>query len=210
MINQLARTALTTLALAGFAGSAQAALIAETSGVCGPTDGCDGSTITLSVDDDGGSGNWLVTYTINTDNYTGNDAGLNQVGFSAIDGWTSGTVLTSPVGSLTDWNPVIESPISANSLCDHTNGNTDKVCVSGFVNIEAGGDYTWTFLIEGGTLIEDTSQWHLGGQYANGWFRSPGDVISTDGGGTPPVPEPTGAVLFGLGALLVTRSVRRR
>jgi MYXO-CTERM domain-containing protein len=78
------------------------------------------------------------------------------------------------------------------------------------VNIEAGGDYTWTFLIEGGTLIEDTSQWHLGGQYANGWYRSPGDVISTDGGGTPPVPEPTGAVLFGLGALLVTRSVRRR
>ena len=58
--------------------------------------------------------------------------------------------------------------------------------------------------------MADTSEWHLGGQYADGRLRSPGHVISTDGGGTVPVPEPTAAVLFGLGALLVTRSVRRR
>jgi hypothetical protein len=64
-------------------------------------------------------------------------------------------------------------------------------------------DYTWTFLIEGGTLM-DTDEWHLGAQYANGPNRSQGQIISAQ------VPEPTAAVLFGLGAILVTRRARRR
>jgi hypothetical protein len=210
MTRQLTRIALTALALAGFAGSAQAALIAEAYATCGPTEGCQGSTIYLSVDDDGGSGDFLVTYRINTDTYTGGEIGLNQVGFTAITGWTGGTVLSSPVGSLTDWNPVIESPISANSLCDHTNGNSDKVCVAGFVNTQGGGEYTWTFLIEGGTVRTDTSEWHIGGQWADGFYRTSGPVISSDAAGEQAVPEPTAAVLFGLGALLITRSVQRR
>jgi hypothetical protein len=220
MISHLTRFALTALALAGFAGSAPAALIAQTSGVCGPTDGCEGSTLTLSVED-GGSDSWLVTYTINTEGYTGNLAGFSQIGFKAIDGWTTGAVLSSPDGSFSDWNPLFESPIAANSLCGKTNGNTDKVCVFGFVNIrdpqpDGTYDYTWTFRIDDGTLIADTSEWHLGAQYADGLYRdgarvgSAGHLISTDGGGTQAVPEPTAAVLFGLGALLVTRSVRRR
>ena len=63
--------------------------------------------------------------------------------------------------------------------------------------------------IDDGTLITDTSEWHLGAQYSDGMYRSRGNIISAEGG-TPPVPEPTSALLFGLGALLVTRSVRRR
>jgi hypothetical protein len=219
MINQLARITLTALALAGFAGSAQAALIAETSGACVDFEDCLGATLYLSVDDNDDSTTWTVTLRINTDGYTGGRAGLNQIGFKAIQDWTSAEVISAPVGSMTNpapydslvpWNPVTEASIHANSLCDPSPGGTDKVCAAGFVNIEAGGDYTWVFLIEGGTLIADTSEWHLGGQYADGRYRTPGQVMSTEGGGTPPVPEPTAAVLFGLGALLVTRSVRRR
>ena len=59
-------------------------------------------------------------------------------------------MLTRPVGSVTDWNPVFESPIASNSLCENTNGDTDKVCVAGFVNVTGGGDYTWTFRMDGG------------------------------------------------------------
>ena len=72
------------------------------------------------------------------------------------------------------------------------------------IDITAGGDYTWTFRIDDGTLITDTSEWHLGAQYANGHYRAKGKIISAA------VPEPTAAVLFGLGAILVTRRVRRR
>jgi len=209
MLSRLTGWMFAALALVGFAGSAQALQFAElTLNDCDAM-GCEGSTLYLSVQEEAG-GSWLVTYTINTDGYTGDRLGFNQIGFKAISGWTSGTVLSSPVGSMTDWNPIFDDPIASNSLCDTSNGDTDKVCIHGFVDITAGGDYTWTFRIDDGTLITDTSQWHLGAQYANGHYRARGQILSAEGGGGPTVPEPAAAVLFGLGALLVTRSARRR
>ncbi len=205
MILHLARFALTALALIGFAGSAQALPLQYAELTLNDCDamGCEGSTLFLSVQEEA-DGSWLVTYTINTDNYTGDRIGFNQIGYKVIKDWTSGTVLTSPVGSYTDWNPIFDDPIASQSLCDTSSGDTDKVCIHGFVNITAGGDYTWTFRIDDGTLITDTSEWHLGAQYANGHYRAKGKIISAV------VPEPTAAVLFGLGAILVTRRVRRR
>jgi hypothetical protein len=201
MVSIFARIACTTLLLAGFAGSAQAATMELFLDDCDAM-GCEGSTLYLSVEEEAG-GTWLVTYTINTDNYTGDLAGFNQIGFKAIQDWTSGTVVTQPAGSIGDWNPVFEAPIHSNSLCDPNSGNTSMVCVTDFVDITGGGDYTWTFRLEGGTLM-DTSEWHLGAQYAGGPWRSTGHIISAQ------VPEPTAAMLFGLGAILVTRRVRRR
>jgi hypothetical protein len=211
MISRLARSAFTALALVAFAGSAQALQFADLTVDDCDAFGCEGSTLYLSVQEEVG-GSWLVTYTINTDNYTGDRLGFNQVGFKAISGWTTGTVLSSPVGSVTSWNPVFASPINSNSLCDNTKGQTDKVCVAGYIDITSGGDYTWTFRIDDGTLITDTSQWHLGAQYTplSKAGRARGKIISYDGGGSPPVPEPTAALLFGLGAILVTRRARRR
>jgi hypothetical protein len=209
MISHLARFTFSMLALVGFAGSAQALQFAELTLDDCDLMGCEGSTLYLSVQEEAG-GSWLVTYTINTDGYTGSKAGFNQVGFKAIQDWTSGSVLTSPGGLPAGPLPAIvyDDPIASNSLCNKSNGDTDKVCIFGYVNVTGGGDYTWTFRIDDGTLITDTSDWHLGAQYADGQFRSAGHIISAEGG-TPPVPEPTAALLFGLGALLVTRSVRR-
>ncbi len=209
MISRLARYAFTALALVAFAGSAQALQFAELTVDDCDAFGCEGSTLYLSVQEEVG-GSWLVTYTINTDNYTGDRLGFNQVGFKAIGGWTTGTVLSSPVGSVTSWNPVYAAPINSNSLCGNTNGQTDKVCITGYIDITSGGDYTWTFRIDDGTLITDTSEWHLGGQYANGNYRTAGKLILAEGGSAPTTPEPTAAVLFGLGAILVTRSLRRQ
>ena len=208
MISHLARFAFTALALVGFAGSAQALQFAELTLDDCDAMGCEGSTLYLSAQEEAG-GSWLVTYTINTDNYTGDRLGFNQIGFKVINDWTSGTVLSSPVGSLTDWNPVFDDPIASNSLCDTSNGDTNKVCIHGFVNITGGGDYTWTFRIDDGTLITEPSEWHLGAQYSYGGGRSRGKIISAEGGARP-VPEPTAAVLFGLGAILVTRRAQRR
>jgi len=211
MISHLARFTFSMLALVGFAGSAQALQFAEHSLDDCDSMGCEGSTLYLSAQEEAG-GSWLVTYTINTDGYTGSKAGFNQIGFKVIDDWTSGSVLSSPGGLPAGPLPAIvyDDPIASNSLCDKSNGDTDKVCIFGFVNTTGGGDYTWTFRIDDGTLIEDTSEWHFGAQYADGQFRSAGNILSAEGGTTPPVPEPTAALLFGLGALLVTRSVRRR
>jgi hypothetical protein len=214
MISHLTRFSLTALALAGFAGSAQAALVASTYGACAPGDGCDGSTIFLSIDDDDGSGNWNVTLTINVDSYSDAKSGFNQVGFKAIQGWdsTASYVISSPTDPIDDWNPIVEASInsSINGPCDPNVGNSnDQVCASGFVDITGNGEYTWTFYIVGGTLMTDTADWHLGAQYADGGGRSAGSILSTDGGGTPPIPEPTAALLFGLGAILVARRAQR-
>ena len=205
MMSHLARFAFTALAVVSFAGSAQAlAFVDLTLGDCDAF-GCEGSTLYLSVQEEA-AGSFFVTYTINTDNYTGGNLGYNQAGWKSISDWTTGTVLSSPAGSIDDWNPVLDDPIASNSLCDTSNGDTDKVCVFGFVDITSGGDYTWTFRIDDGTLVLDTSEWHLGGQYADGPGEAVGSIISAS---APPIPEPTAALLFGLGAILVTRRMRR-
>ena len=211
MISHLARFALTALALVGFASSAQAALVASTFLDNCDLDGCDGSTLLLTVDDDGGSGNWNITYTVNVDGYSDLKDGINQVGFKAISGWDPLlSTVTGPTGSGTWSLNEASTNSSVNGPCDPNVGDaTDKVCSSGFVNTTADGEYTWTFYIVGGTLIEPTSEWHLGGQYADSGGRAPGQIWSTAGSGTP-VPEPTAAVLFGLGAILVARRAPRR
>ena len=141
MSSPLTRFAVTALALVGFAGSAQALEFMDVTLDACDAYGCEGSKLYLSVQEEAG-GSWLVTYTINTDDYTGSQTGFNQIGFKAIQGWTSGSVLSAPSGSVDDWNPIFDDPIASNSQCDKSSGDTDKVCVFGFVDITAGGDYT--------------------------------------------------------------------
>ncbi|MBW2694229.1 MAG: hypothetical protein JRE57_16635 [Deltaproteobacteria bacterium] len=205
MVSNLGRLVMVVSLVAGFAGASQAALLQYAELTLNDCDamGCEGSTLFLSVQEEAG-GSFLVTYTINTDNYTGDRLGFNQIGFKAIKDWTSGTVLSSPTDPTQTWNPIFESPIASNSLCEKTSGNTDKICIHGFVDVTSGGDYTWTFRIDDGTLM-DTSEWHLGAQYADGHYRTAGKIISAN---APPIPEPTAALLFGMGALLVVRSAR--
>jgi hypothetical protein len=208
MASTIVRIVLTALLVAGFAGTAQSAALQYAELTLNDCDamGCEGSTLFLSVQEEAG-GSFLVTYTINTDNYYGDRMGFNQIGFKAIKDWTSGTVLSSPTDPLQDWNPIYDDPIASGSLCDTSSGDTDKVCIHGFVDITGGGDYTWTFRIDDGTLILDPEEWHLGAQYANGHYRTNGKIISASAA---PIPEPTAALIFGMGALMVARTVRRR
>src|SRR5215469_2478911 len=72
--------------------------------------GCQGTTLSLSVVANIGS--FDVTLTINSDNYSGTRLGLNQVGFGAIQNWTSVTLDSSPNGS---WlNPPVAADVSSN------------------------------------------------------------------------------------------------
>jgi hypothetical protein len=171
--------------------------------------GCEGSTLFLSVADQG-DGTWLATYTINTDGYTGSNTGFNQIGFKAVSGWTDASLLSAPNGT-GNWSSVKEAPINSNSQCSNTNGNTDKLCIhsqNSHLNVTGGGDYTWIFQIVGGSL--NTDEWHLGAQYANAVGPARGKIISAEGVPGPAIPEPSAALLFGVGALVVTRRVRSR
>jgi hypothetical protein len=210
MISHLIRFTFASLALIGYVGSAQAALIAETFFDNCDADGCDGSTLYLGVDGGSGNGNWIITYTVNVDDYSDVKDGINQIGFKVITGWDPLlSTVTGPTGSGA-WSLVeAATSSSASGPCDPGHGSkNDKVCSSGFVDITSDGEYTWEFYLVGGTLITDTSEWHLGGQYADSGGRARGQIWSTSGSGAP-VPEPTAAVLFGLGAILVARRTQR-
>jgi hypothetical protein len=198
------RSAVLVLALVTWATSSQAGAITSVNLTDCDADGCDGSDLFLSVEEEAG-GSWLVTYTIDTSAYTGSRSGLNQIGFKAVADWTDATLIEADP-DLASWSDPIEAPVNANSLCGNSKGNSSKVCSYGFVDITGGGQYTWKFRLEGGTLL-DTADWHLGAQYADSAGATSGKIISTEPGGT--VPEPTGALLFGAG-VVVLRSARRR
>ncbi len=223
MFSHLTRFVFTGLALVGFTGSAQAALLGEisfTAAECASM-GCEGSSLYLKVKegtDHGYVTGFVITYTIDTGSalnqpgYTGSKTGFNQIGFKVIKDWDlagNNDVIGYPSNSEDDWNPVFDDAIASGSKCDTSGGDTDKVCLNGFVNIvDTPGEYTWVVYLESGTLM-DESEWHLGAQYANSSDRTErsenGNIISTGA----PVPEPTAAVLFGLGAILVARRARR-
>ena len=170
---------------------------------------CNGADLTLEVEQQGS--NWLVTYTIDTtdlDTDGGNRTGLSQIGFLVIKNWSDVQLQSAPNG-LGNWTDPIHSVIHANELCEPTMGNSSKVCSAAensFLDMTAPrGKYEFEFLVIGGTLLE-TEEWHFSGQWANQVGPGPGDVIS-DGA---PIPEPSAALLFAIGAVTVGRTVRRR
>jgi len=165
---------------------------------CDATGNCQGTTLSLTVNDNG-DGTFDVALTINADNYSGTRLGLNQVGFGAIQNWTDVALDSAPNGG---WSKPIAADVSSAGLCA-TGSSSDKICTSGFVDITAGGDYKWEFTVTGGT-VKPVSDWHIGGQFADSAAAIRGQIISASA----PIPEPSGAFVFGLGILLVARRTR--
>jgi hypothetical protein len=187
------------VAFFGFAGGTSAAPM--TLDDC-DDQGCQGVTLSLEVTESGGT--YHVTYTINADGYTGDRLGLNQVGFKTISNWKSVTLDSSPASSAVPWTNPVEAVNSSNNLCEKGT-SSDKVCTSGFVDITGGGDYTWEFTLTGSTLL-DPIDWHFGGQFADAPGTARGEIISAA------IPEPSAALVFSLGLLVVGRhlGIRKR
>lgn len=199
------RTLFSSLSLLFLAASAQALTYHLPTG-CGS---CEGVTGSLAIIDDGGS--FSVTLTLNTDSYTGTRTGFNQVGFGAIKNWTSVTLVSDPTSSSTPWASPVEANTSSNALC--TNGtSSDKVCTHGFVDVQGGGNYVWKFQVIGGTLkTGPDDSWHIGAQFADRAGTARGKIISEAGSATsPPVPEPSAALIFSACVILISRNTRRR
>ena len=167
---------------------------------------CQGITGGLDIVDGGGS--FSVTLTLNSDGYTGDRSGFNQVGFGAIQSWTSVTLDSAPASTTTAWSSPVEAVTAANSLCE-VGTSSDKVCTFGFADITGGGDHVWKFTVTGGTLkVGPDAEWHIGAQFANGPGTARGQIISEEGTPGPPIPEPTAAMVFGICALVVARRTR--
>ncbi len=161
--------------------------------------GCQGSTLRLDVQDLGGT--FSVSLTIDTTGYTGTRSGLNQVGFKAVQGWSGATLDSAPSAG---WADPVEAVTSSNNLCENGT-SSDKVCTYGFVDVTGGGAFTWEFTLTGGSLLP-VSDWHIGGQYADAAGPARGQIISASAAA---VPEPSAALAFALGGLVVAAALRR-
>jgi hypothetical protein len=162
--------------------------------------GCAGSDVFLTVDSDG-SGNWNITLGLDSTGYYGNLDGVVQAGFKAIGGATDVTLVSFSDGT---WSDAQLAGINSSGLCAG-GSDPDFVCTSGYANIETDKVYTWTFFVEGGTLLD---QWTIKFQYCNqGDTDCKGHLISAPG---VPVPEPSAALVFGGGLLAAATRLRRR
>ena len=168
--------------------------------------GCAGSDVFLTVESDG-SGNWNITLGLDSTGYYGNLDGVVQAGFKAIGGATDVTLVSFSDGT---WSDAQLAGINSSGLCAG-GSDPDFVCTSGYANIETDKVYTWTFFVEGGTLLD---QWTIKFQYCNqGDTDCKGHLISAPGTpGTPgtPVPEPSAALVFAGGLLAAAPRLRRQ
>lgn len=196
------RHAFLMLTLLTLAGAAQAGTITELDLSDCDDMGCEGATLNLMIDDQGG-GMFLVKYTIDVSASTSALAGFNQVGWKAIDGATD-VELTSAPGT---WEDPVVSAVAANATCDKNDGMTDKWCITGFAALN-GGEMVFEFKVTGGTLLPVES-WALHAQYADAPGEARGHLISAHAPGDA-IPEPSAALLFGVGAVLVAHRTRRR
>lgn len=169
-----------------------------------PCESCRGLTGSLEVVDLGGS--FSVRLTLNSDGYTdgATRTGINQVGFGGIGEWSDVSLVSAPTAG---WADPVGAPTSSNALCDNGSGG-GKVCTHGFVAITGGGDFVWEFSVVGGTLRD--TPWHIGAQFADQAGPARGWILSEEGSSSSPIPEPTAALLFGLGVLATARSAYRR
>ncbi len=195
--------ALLLVALLGLAAAAQAGPIQSVTIDDCDADGCEGTTLLLSVEDNM-NGTWTVIQGIDSTDFNEVRLGLNQVGFNAIKNWTAVDLISAPNAGWLD--PPKEANISSNGLCKN-GGNTGKICTHGFVDITTDDVYEWEYLVTGGT-VKDASEWHWGGQFANDAGRARGKIISASP--HEPIPEPTAVAVFAVGALVVGRALQRR
>jgi hypothetical protein len=173
--------------------------------------GCKGAELTLDVTDNL-NGTYTVLYTIDTTDYNGPKNYLIQVGFKVIKDVTNQELVAVSHGSTTDWSKALLAPVNSDGTpCTTKNGDgTDMVCtyaVSNLLSAKSDQVYTFQFLVTGGSILHE-SQWHFGGQWGN---TSPDKgMIISGSNGSAPIPEPSAALLFAVGAVTVGRSLRRR
>jgi len=172
--------------------------------------GCEGAQISLKVEDLG-AGRFRVTQGLNLSLYNpGAEAPMSlvqAVGFKAVTNVTNVLSFSAPAGAGSWDMPLIRSNTTGQGCRGNGNG---KICAAentggvAFSNLPTDGDgwSYWTYIVEGSGVLSEEDQ-HYGLDYGPGNGR----LISASPGAK--IPEPSAALVFGLGALVVGRATRR-
>lgn len=158
--------------------------------------GCIGGIYTLTVENTG-TNLYLATYTIDTSvPFTVGATTLVDINFKVTNDALSPTLISGPSVGLLD------GPLTG-AGCSGTNGGF--ICGDLSPDLAVGGVYTWKVQF-GATSLISQDEWHVGARYtAPG--KTKGWVISEVAGS--PVPEPSAALIFGLGMVVAGSCVKR-
>ena len=165
-------------------------------------DSLHGSTGSLTASLTATPGVYEVTWSLNSSTFVG-DATHNVVQSLAFKAFTSISAVSvaptdsGPAGTLY-WPSNVNGNGGANCV---TSSEAGFVCFDFVPDVATGGTISKTFLVTG--TLNEGLDWSFRGKYGTGT----GWVISAS---APPVPEPTSAAVFGLGALMVGAALRRR
>ena len=192
-LSQLRATGLALVALlvlgSGLAGSANALTIDCASA------GCIGGTYTLDVTETAPN-LYLATYTIDTTGaFSVSATSLVDINIKVANEYLSPVVVSGPAGSL------LSGPLTGQG-CSGTNGGF--LCVDLAPTLARGSVYTWQSRFGATALLDE---WHVGARYTSPNHRN-GWVISEHGTANP-IPEPSAALVFGLGMLVASGLVRK-
>ena len=177
------------LITAGFAGASSALTID-----CA-TAGCIGGRYTLDVTETAPN-LFLATYTIDTTGaYSVSATSLVDINIKVANEYLNPVVVSGPAGAL------LGGPLNGRG-CSGTNGSF--LCVDLSANLARGSVYTWQIQFGATSLLDE---WHVGARYTSPNHRN-GWVISESGPANP-IPEPSAALVFGLGMLVAGGLTRR-
>jgi hypothetical protein len=195
MIKLISRNGLLTLGLLGaLIGAAPAsALTIEFGGADNPS--LKGATGALSIVEQGDE--YLVTWSMDFDGFVGNATHqyLTHVAFKAFEGTSDVELVGSPLGGF------YASSNVRNGGCDTGGSPAGFVCLDLKEDVLAtqGGSFSVSFLVDG-TLADEVSYRGKFGT-GNGWVISESRNV---------IPEPTAALLFAIGAVILGGARRSR
>lgn len=165
-------------------------------------DSLQGSTGSITVDPTGTVGVYEVTLTLDTADFVGDATHdvVQSLGFKAFTSVTDVSLISTSYAGDLYWPSNVNN---TNPNCDQDGSSAGFVCFDYVPDVSATSDLVITTRFSVTGTLDETLAWSFRGKYGTG----PGWVISTS---APPIPEPTSAAVFGLGALIVGAALRRR
>jgi len=170
-------------------------------------------------------GKLQTSLTANTEAYSGTRTHLVAGAFKVSTQIENLELIYTTAGDpLSDWNtrggPLANGCKGKNGSfgCSYANWSDENSPAYGSALADRDlHEWVWTFDDEGtlftGWLGDDPiAEGHIGGQYWHITFNSPATLVATNGHivslQTPPIPEPSSVILFGVGALLIMAALR--
>ncbi len=159
--------------------------------------GCLGGIYTLDVSETAPD-LYLATYTVDTTgSFTVGATSLVDINIKVANDYSSPILVSGPAGAL------LGGPLAGHG-CSGSNGSF--LCIDLTPNLPRGGVYTWQIQFGSSQILEE---WHIGARYTSPTHVRGGWVVSESGKSSNPIPEPSAALIFGVGMLVASGLVTR-